>query len=292
MEDIALREYSNNLTRFRENLDLSLDTVFSHPNFEQPVTEQPQPIIGRDFTGTRRPIPVAVIDRNITRTFSPLSGLDFLDDVNQLIIQQNIELADLMENRSSGNRYAVKVPRGDTIYYATESSGRFQKSCCGSGRSFSMRLYDKSQQEALIFDRRLACGSCTFWCYLQRMQIWLPSGELVGAVFQKTSFRMKSLFNVYNTHDELIYRIEGPSSFGCLIGKADNFQIYNFDGSMQIGSIIYQWDQIQVSYNILLQMPSNIRNNKYKALLLGAAFLLEYMYFESSKNKSRCLCSC
>lgn len=68
---------------------------------------------------------------------------------------------------NSENRYTVKVPRGETLYYASESSTSFQRTCFGSSRSFSMRLYDQTQQEALHLKRRLACGSVSFCCYLQ-----------------------------------------------------------------------------------------------------------------------------
>ncbi|KAJ8950319.1 hypothetical protein NQ318_021179 [Aromia moschata] len=55
-----------------------------------------------EFPGSRRPIPVSVIDQNSSLTYlTPLSGLDFLADVNQLIIQQSVELADLISNVSS-----------------------------------------------------------------------------------------------------------------------------------------------------------------------------------------------
>lgn len=73
-----------------------------------------------------------------------------------------------MSNLASENRYTVKVPRGETIYYAAERSESFQRNCFGSSRAFTMRLYDPTQQEALHFKRRLACGSCcSLFCYLQ-----------------------------------------------------------------------------------------------------------------------------
>lgn len=72
-----------------------------------------------------------------------------------------------MSSVSSECRYTVKIPRGDTIYFASESSESFQRTCFGSGRSFTMRLYDRAQQEVVQFKRRLACGSFTFCCYLQ-----------------------------------------------------------------------------------------------------------------------------
>lgn len=76
----------------------------------------------------------------------------------------------VLTNIESENRYTVKVPRGETLYYATENSTSFQRTCFGSSRAFNMRLYDQTQQEALHFKRRLACGSFGFCCYLQVRQ--------------------------------------------------------------------------------------------------------------------------
>ncbi|CAH1979373.1 unnamed protein product [Acanthoscelides obtectus] len=189
---------------------------------------------------------------------------------------------------SSENRYTVKVPRGDTIYYATETSSAFQRTCFGSGRHFRLNLYDRTQQQSIQFVRRLACGTCTFWCYLQKMEVWIPPGDYIGTIKQEISFNMTPNFGVYNKNDNLLYRIKGPPTFGCLLGKAQNFQIYTHDGSTQIGSITHQWDQVKVSYNTFLQMPSNIQDNEIKALLIGSAFLLEYMFFLPSNKRLAC----
>ncbi|XP_060516384.1 phospholipid scramblase family member 5-like isoform X2 [Cylas formicarius] len=260
------------------------------------VTSQPLRYNGDSVvTNIRRPIPISVISAASSQSYIlPANGLDFMRNANQLIIQQSVELTDLMANVSSENRYTVKIPGGENseaIYYATESSASFQRTFCGSGRAFNMRLYDKTQQEAVSFQRRLACGTCTFWCYLQRMEVWVPPGEKVGTISQNIQF-LKTSFEVCNRHGEVLYRIEGPNSFGCLLGKTQIFQIYTSDGLTQIGSIIHQWDRLSVSYNLLLQMPSSITDNRHKALLLGSAFLLEYMFFESAKKKTflRCIC--
>lgn len=52
------------------------------------------------------------------------------------------------------------------------------------------------------------------------------------------------------------------------------FQIFSADGSTQVGSINYQWDQMQAAYYLCLQFPGQIADTRHKALLLGAAFLL------------------
>lgn len=88
------------------------------------------------------------------------------------------------------------------------------------------------------------------------------------------------------------------------------FQIFSADGSTQVGSINYQWDQMQASYYLCLQFPGQIADTRHKALLLGAAFLLvrklqtgkisnskhhtfqEYLYFEGAKKSGYCKCIC
>jgi hypothetical protein len=279
--------------------------MFSTPENDTGVEEGSSPVISeppsltreqeRLNQGTRRPIPVSTIDwqSSMTSHLSPLHGLDFLLDVNQLIIQQTVELTDLMSTLESENRYTVKVPRGETIFYATESSKSFQRTCFGSSRAFTMRLYDATQQEAIQFKRRLACGSCcSIFPYLQELEVWVPPGEFIGKVVQNIN-ATKPSFSVYNKRYDVIYKVDGPdSAFGCLLNKNLNFQIFSNDGSTQIGSIIHQWDQVQVAYNLYMQLPGSENNSRHKALLLGAAFLLEYMYFESAKRKSsfRCIC--
>lgn len=47
-----------------------------------------------DVPGSRRPIPVSLIEQDYRRTIYPASGLGFLIEANQLIIQQTVELTD------------------------------------------------------------------------------------------------------------------------------------------------------------------------------------------------------
>ncbi|XP_050314070.1 phospholipid scramblase 2-like isoform X2 [Anthonomus grandis grandis] len=243
--------------------------------------------------GTRRPIPISIIDRDTFGSSfqAPVNGLDFMRNADQLIIQQNCDLTDLMANTE--NRYTVKIPareNAEAIYYATESSKSCERCCFGSGRSFSMRLYDRTDQEALSLKRRLACGYCTFMCHLQKMEVWIPPGELVGTISQQWK-PLQITFEVCNRHEQVLYIIEGPRSFSCC-HQTEMLQIYTSDGSTQIGTIVHQWDPVSVRYQLLLQMPSSITDNRHKALLLGSAFLVEYMFFESSQKKMSLGCLC
>ncbi|CAH0562407.1 unnamed protein product [Brassicogethes aeneus] len=242
------------------------------------------------FPGSRRPIPISFIDLETSQTscFTPLHGLDFLRPHSQYVIQQTVELQDLLDEASE-NRFNIKAARGETLYSASESSTGCQRSCFGSSRSYIMKVFDPSQQKVMEFRRRLACGACNFWFYLQELEVWADPGEYLGAVKQNMAL-LKTSFNVSDRNANIIYNIQGPDSFCCLLGKNENFHIYNKDGSTQVGTIIHQWDQLENSYNIQLQTPDNA-TTRHKALLLGAAFLLEYMYFENTKKtRVRCIC--
>ncbi|CAG9759457.1 unnamed protein product [Ceutorhynchus assimilis] len=305
MEDIPLPVYTETYVQqgSKEVFDTGFDSSSSHiqinttesVTLSKVISSQP-PRNGPDDDpkrGIRRPIPISVIDReNFSTSFhSPINGMDFLRNADQLIIQQNCDLTDLMADTE--NRYTVKIPareNAEAIYYATESSKSCQRMCFGSGRGFNMRLYDKTDQEAMSFKRRLACGYFTFCFKLQKMEVWSPPGELVGTICQKWKL-CKISFEVLNRHEQVLYIIEGPTSFACF-HKAEMFQIYTSDGASQIGTIVHQWDPVSVRYQLLLQMPSSITDNRHKSLLLGAAFLVEYMFFESSRKKLSLGCVC
>ncbi|KAB0801506.1 hypothetical protein PPYR_05860 [Photinus pyralis] len=235
----------------------------------------------------RRPIPVSTVDWQTTNIsqFIPLHGLDFLRGAEQLYIQQTIELTDLLAHLESESRYTVKVPHGETLYYAAEQSSSFQRLCFGTSRSFVMKLYDQTQQEALQFRRRSSC----IFCYAQSLEVWLSPGDFVGVVKQQLKLSVPT-FNIYNRDNDIVYRIEGPHTFACTsLGKDAHFKIFTADGMTQVGSVNHQWDQLQVAYNLCVQFPSRTTDTKHKALLLGAAFLLEYMYYQGSKLL-RCRC--
>lgn len=64
------------------------------------------------------------------------------------------------------------------------------------------------------------------------------------------------------------------NSYMCIYSITIFLKIYTSDGSTQIGTIVHQWDPVSTMYQLLLQLPSSITDNRHKALLLGAAFLL------------------
>ncbi|KAL3289351.1 hypothetical protein HHI36_022787 [Cryptolaemus montrouzieri] len=271
--------------------EIHIITFLEHSNDYSTISHQP--LADRDEERRlRRSIPISTIDWQSTTSshFIPLSGLDFLSDVENVIIQQCVELSDVISNIPSENRYTVKVPRGETIYYASENSDLYQRNLFGSSRAFQMHLHDPTQQLALTLKKNLACGTCWTCCCLQVIEVYSAMGEYIGSTQQKRHVT-KPLFSVNDKFHNTVYKIKGPTKILCCSPEYFNFQIYASDGLTQIGSIVHQWDSVQVSYNTILQFPNRRIDNKLKSLLLGAAFLIEYMYFENARKVS-CKCFC
>lgn len=86
-------------------------------------------------------------------------------------MKRNIFFCPVLANVESENRYTVKIPQGETLFLACETSTAMQRMLHGSRRAFSMRLYDQTRQEAMSFVRRLAFSNFCCGCYLQVIKL-------------------------------------------------------------------------------------------------------------------------
>ncbi|PSN38929.1 hypothetical protein C0J52_11870 [Blattella germanica] len=243
------------------------------------------PVFSQRTVITSQPNPVDWHSTSMTHMVPP-SGLDFLRGVNELQIQQTVELMDLLAYVESENRFQVKVPGGETLYLAAESSSKTQRMCCASNRSFEMKLFDHSQQEAMRFTRGLACSSWLFGCCLQELEVFSDIDLFAGKVIQEWSVSAPS-FQLTNTSGTIIYRMVGPKSAVTCCGSnyQARFNILNPECTSQLGSIVHSWDNMSSDYNLVVTFPTSEVTTEMKAVILGAAFLLEYMYFETSKRR-------
>ncbi|XP_044011938.1 uncharacterized protein LOC122854956 isoform X2 [Aphidius gifuensis] len=99
-----------------------------------------------------------------------------------------------------------------------------------------------------------------------------------GSIEQEYSL-ISQRFKIYNENREIICHIEGPNMCCCCIGKDISFHVLSADKSIKIASISHQWDQ-QLADNILLLTFSENINVRVKSILLGAAFLMQSLYFD------------
>ncbi|CAB3377543.1 Hypothetical predicted protein [Cloeon dipterum] len=258
-----------------------------------PITLQPRrnsSVSGDDTSeGHSRSTGVATIEgnawsmSNISR-YVPMQGLDFLLPVDYVFIQQTIELLDLLSSVETENRYLVKTRSGETIFVAAEQSSQSQRQCCGASRAFNMRLFDLNRREALSFQRFLGTSLCCFPCCLQRLDIFVPGGRIVGRVQQEWTMMIPEFF-IQDLNGQVVYRLQGPNVCGCFMFRDSDFKIMTKDGYTQVGTISHGWDDFLHAYTLSITFPPNA-TVELKAVLIGAAFLLQYLYFLRSKTKS------
>ena len=59
------------------------------------------------------------------------------------------------------------------------------RQCCGTNRSFNMKIADNRNQEILRLNRPFRCTSCCCPCCLQELEVSSPPETPIGYVIQK-----------------------------------------------------------------------------------------------------------
>lgn len=173
------------------------------------------------------------------------------------------------------------------IYFAAEDTDCCTRQCCGPLRPFDMQIMDNTKNEVLHLNRPLACTSCCFPCCLQSMEVSSPPGTVIGSVHQEWSI-LSPKFTIRNASDDVVLRIEGPICTWSICGDVE-FQVLSCDGSTQVGKISKQWtglikEAFTDTDNFGVSFPMDL-DVKMKATLLGAVFLIDFMFFEKQGNK-------
>ncbi|XP_067216327.1 phospholipid scramblase 2-like isoform X2 [Linepithema humile] len=236
---------------------------------------------GGDSRFSRRPIPVNTVDWVSTPRpqLNASSGTQFLAGVEQLEIQQIVDLSTLLGRTERGTQYRVKVPRAETLFLATESKWETQSRMFGWYKGYVLNVLDPCGETAFVIRKDPSL------MHVSREKITVESTDLIGSVEQNFSLIGPS-FTVYNASKEPLCNIYGPNICGCCMYKEAQFQVISSDGSHQVATLMHQWDHLTVDYILLLTFPIET-DVKLKSLLLGASFLIEYLYFERIRRASR-----
>ncbi|XP_017760955.1 PREDICTED: phospholipid scramblase 1-like isoform X1 [Eufriesea mexicana] len=268
-----------------QNIEMQQNPVSNSPFiFSRPtvITAQPQGGIQRP----RRPIPVNTSDWISTprSQLSVLSGSHFLGNVEQLEIQQIVDLSTLLGRSEKRFQYRIKVPKAETLFLAIETKLKNRSNIWNCSKlihdDFELNLMDQCGETAFIMKMNSS------WTYtlnkLHKMSV--GSANLIGTVEENFNI-LGSSFTVYDDTRKELCNIYGPNVCGCCMYQEAQFQIISIDGTHQIASLMHQWDNILHDYILLITFPADM-DIKLKSLLLAAAFLLEYMYFEQIKGSS------
>ncbi|XP_021968253.1 phospholipid scramblase 1 [Folsomia candida] len=213
-------------------------------------------------------------------------GLEYLAHLDQIFVKQKIEALEVILGCETNNKYIVKDAAGRDMFTAKESTDFCTRQCCGNIRPFDLLIKDFSGQEVIHLTRPLACGSCCFPCCLQSIQIFAGNGELLGTIEQVWTFWIPK-YLVKNGNGEVVLKIEGPCCTCACCADVD-FKILSVSGDIEVGRISKKWsgllkEAFTDADNFGITFPMDL-DVKMKAVMLGALFLIDFMFFEHTEN--------
>ncbi|XP_071400379.1 phospholipid scramblase 2-like [Centroberyx affinis] len=209
-------------------------------------------------------------------------GLEYLTQIDQILIHQKVELLEAFIGFETNNQYEIKNSLGQKIYKAKEKNDCCTRNCCGSLRSFDMKIKDTMDREVIRLIRPFRCVSCWCPCCLQEMEVQAPPGTTIGYVKQDWHPCLPR-FSIQGANKETLMKLEGPC-FACNCCGDVNFELKGKDSDKPIGRISKQWSGLLKEVftdtdNFGIQFPLDM-DVKMKAVLMGACFLIDFMFFE------------
>ena len=217
-------------------------------------------------------------------------GLEYLTQVDQLLVHQQIELLEILTGWEQANKYVVKNTLGQQVYFAAEVSTCAQRQCCGPNREFKMSIIDNNGKEVMALQRPLRCGSsCCCDSWRPYMEVEAPPGNVVGYVKADGCGCCHPTYFVMDVDMKPIFRIHTPI---CGIGCCEcepKYPVKSLDGQ-EVGLIQKQWAGLTKEFftdadNFGITFPMDL-DVKVKATCLGALFLIDYMFFENKNNNN------
>ncbi|XP_044288631.1 phospholipid scramblase 1-like isoform X2 [Varanus komodoensis] len=218
-------------------------------------------------------------------------GLECLSQIDQLSVEQQIELMEMISGYETCNRYEVKNPLGQWLYFAAEENDDFTLNMYGALRPFTIKLFNSTNQPVIQLSRSFQCSicCCPCVCCLQELEVQAPPGTIIGYVKQKWH-PCKPRFSLQNEAREDILKMSGPC-VPCRCFEDILFQVKALDEIAVLGTISRKWTGMAREaatdasiFNVTFPADLDI---KMKAIVIGACFLLDFMYFERQGNRNK-----
>ncbi|XP_071165700.1 phospholipid scramblase 1-like isoform X3 [Mytilus edulis] len=216
-------------------------------------------------------------------------GLEYLASVDQLLVKQKVEAIEAITGFETNNKYEIVNSLGQRVYQAVEDTCCCTRNCCGSTRPFDIKIMDNRNTEVIHLSRGLRCSSCWCPCCLQRVTVEAPPGQVVGYVSQAWSL-CKPRFKIENAEGETVLRIKGPCCQWEMCGDIE-FDVHTEDETTFVGRVTKQWTGLGKELftdadNFGISFPVDL-DIKMKAVMIGAVFLLDFMFYENNKKKNQ-----
>ncbi|KAK4324054.1 hypothetical protein Pmani_005303 [Petrolisthes manimaculis] len=211
-------------------------------------------------------------------TYNIPPGLDYLAQLDQILVKQVHEIFELLSGCEMKNKYLLKNSMGQEFLKAREDTDCCTRQCCGNARPFEMGFFDGQDQEVLHLYRPLRCSTCCYPCCLQSLEVSSPPGTLIGTIHQEWSFctPLGGTFTVRNVSGDEVLKIEAPMC-PCSCGGDVNFNVMSADGHSCLGLS-----------SSLISYSSNVRT-KTESSWVAITSGLRVLYFKKSTATKKLL---
>lgn len=210
--------------------------------------------------------------------------------IDQLLVHQKIELLEILTGFEQANKYIVKNTLGQQVYFAAEVSECCQRQCCGPARSFKMSIIDNAGKEVMCMHRPYRCGfNCCCDNWRPYMEVEAPPGNTIGYVKSDGCACVYPTFLIMDANQTPVLRIHTPCcGVGCC-QFSPKYPVRSLDGQ-DVGLIQKQWSGLTKELftdadNFGISFPMDL-DVKVKGTMMGALFLIDFLFFEKSGNQS------
>ncbi|XP_043849269.1 phospholipid scramblase 4-like [Dromiciops gliroides] len=210
-------------------------------------------------------------------------GLEYLQQTKRILVHQQIELLKILTDFETNNRYEIKTDSGQMIYLVTEDTDDLIRNRYGSSRPFTLRVTDCRDHEIMRFHRpykfSFCCCCCCCCCdsMIQELEVDSPPGSVLGYVRQNGN-HCQGKFRIENERKDHLMNI--TTSWSCC-GSDTIFKVKSLDQQI-VGTIIREWPGPSTNITAdTYDIHFEIDDVRIKALILGACFLIDFMYFEN-----------
>nr|CAG4712623.1 unnamed protein product [Naegleria fowleri] len=188
-------------------------------------------------------------------------------------VKQRIEPFELLTGFETENRYDIYFENGYEAV-ALEESDCCARQYCGPRRPFKMHIALKGNgQEFITLDRPFC------WMFHEVNVFETATNTALGKVELRCSFFSREL-NIFDASGAKIYDIVSPC--------CECWTFYIEKNGQRVGEIRKKWsgflkEAFTDADNFGIEFPIS-STTKEKAILLGALFLIDFLYFEESAN--------
>lgn len=222
-------------------------------------------------------------------------GLEYMTQIDSFQVEQVLCFFEAFSGWETNNKYVIKNAAGQQCYYAVEDTDTCMRICCGNHRGFQILILDNFQNQVMKISREFKCCAGCCWCAgfsnhcAFEVKIEAPIGNVIGYVRQTGSF-WKACYDILDEFHEPVLKIEGPCCAwdGPFCPCDTEFKLMTLDQEQTIGNVkkVYSGfikEAISISDNFTIDFPMDL-SVKAKASLLGALFLIDFMFFQKKQN--------